>query len=82
MDDRALRAQFPYELGAIQLQLLPGEPVQRLPVRQPAPALDPGPHLGYAIQWFSFAAIAITGWLVLVMKSTVTRPASRGDPAQ
>ena len=82
MDDRALRAQFPYELGAIQLQLLPGEPAQRLPVRQAAPALDPGPHLGYAIQWFSFAAIAITGWLVLVMKSTVARPASRGDPAQ
>ena len=26
--------------------------------------LDEGPHLGYAIQWFSFAAIAIIGFFV------------------
>jgi cytochrome oxidase assembly protein ShyY1 len=33
----------------------------------PAPALDNGPHLSYAIQWFSFATIALVGgalWLV------------------
>jgi surfeit locus 1 family protein len=32
------------------------------PVRLPAPAIDPGPHLGYAMQWFSFAAIALIGF--------------------
>jgi surfeit locus 1 family protein len=75
MDPDAMRAQFPYELGAIQLQLLPDDDAPPMPVRQAAPALDPGPHLGYAIQWFSFATIAIVGWLVMVAKTSVSRPA-------
>lgn len=33
-----------------------------------APALDAGPHLGYALQWFSFAAIALTGYLALLRR--------------
>lgn len=33
----------------------------RVPIRVPPPALDEGPHLNYAIQWFSFALIAIVG---------------------
>ena len=36
----------------------PGPP---LPIRIPPPELDDGPHLSYAIQWFSFAAIALVG---------------------
>ena len=31
------------------------------PARLPAPLMDEGPHLGYAIQWFSFAVIALVG---------------------
>jgi surfeit locus 1 family protein len=31
------------------------------PARHTLPALDEGPHRSYAIQWFSFAAIAIVG---------------------
>lgn len=31
------------------------------PQRVPTPPLDEGPHLSYAIQWFSFAAIALAG---------------------
>lgn len=31
----------------------------------PMPALDAGPHLSYAIQWFAFAAIALVGGVVL-----------------
>lgn len=33
--------------------------VGQLPVTVPRPAPDRGPHLSYAIQWFSFAAIGI-----------------------
>lgn len=33
----------------------------RIPVRVPPPPLDEGPHMSYAIQWFSFALIAIVG---------------------
>lgn len=41
-------------------------PEQPIPIARPE--LDDGPHLGYAIQWFSFAAIAVIGWLVLVAR--------------
>jgi cytochrome oxidase assembly protein ShyY1 len=33
------------------------------------PTLDNGPHLSYAIQWFSFAAIAITGAAIVAVRS-------------
>ncbi|HJR64609.1 MAG TPA: SURF1 family protein [Gemmatimonadaceae bacterium] len=36
------------------------------PVRLTIPALDEGPHKSYAIQWFSFAAIALVGVPILV----------------
>ncbi|MGQ0813411.1 MAG: SURF1 family protein [Gemmatimonadota bacterium] len=72
VDERALRAQFPYRLGNVQVRLLPSQNAAAVPVREPAPALDEGSHLGYAIQWFSFAAIAISGWLVMVLKQRGT----------
>ena len=46
----------------------PGEtkpPLDR-PVRIPAPALDEGSHQSYAIQWFSFATVAVVGGLAFV----------------
>lgn len=39
-----------------------------LPRRWLAPVLDNGPHLSYAIQWFSFAVIALVGTAVLIRK--------------
>jgi len=41
-----------------------GERVARLP----PPALDEGPHLSYAIQWFSFAAIALIGGTAVAVR--------------
>ena len=41
---------------------------QRLPRRWPTPVLNDGPHLSYAIQWFSFALIAIVGTVALIRK--------------
>lgn len=38
-----------------------------VPVRLPTPTLDEGPHLSYAIQWFSFAVIAVVGALAAVL---------------
>jgi surfeit locus 1 family protein len=32
-----------------------------VPARVEAPVLDEGPHLGYAFQWFGFAAVALIG---------------------
>lgn len=71
LDERALRAQFPYPLGAIHVRLLPASNAAAVPQREPLPTLNNGPHLGYAIQWFSFAAIALVGWLVVVRKPRV-----------
>lgn len=36
------------------------------PTRLALPAMDDGPHLSYAIQWFTFAAIALYGALYLL----------------
>lgn len=39
-----------------------------LPVPSEIPELTEGPHLSYAIQWFSFATIAVVGCLVLIRR--------------
>jgi surfeit locus 1 family protein len=44
-----------------------GPSVRRL-FRWPTPVLDDGPHLSYAIQWFSFALITLIGTAVLLRK--------------
>lgn len=38
------------------------------PARNELPALDEGPHRSYAIQWFSFAAFALAGALMIVLR--------------
>ena len=38
------------------------------PVRREMPALDEGPHRGYAIQWFSFAVIAVGGAVAITVR--------------
>jgi len=38
------------------------------PARIAEPALDDGPHLSYAIQWFSFAAIALVGSFIVIRR--------------
>lgn len=44
------------------------EPVRGLPRRWPAPSFGSGPHLSYAIQWFSFALIALVGTALMIRK--------------
>jgi surfeit locus 1 family protein len=52
----------------IVVQLDTPEPERGLPRRWPLPAFDNGPHLAYAIQWFSFAVIALVGTAALIRK--------------
>ena len=42
------------------------------PIGASAPVLDEGPHLGYAVQWFAFAAIAVIGFGVVVARRPAT----------
>ncbi len=44
----------------------------------PEPELSNGPHLSYAIQWFSFAAIAAVGTFILLAKSRKTEVGEHG----
>lgn len=61
---------LPYDLAPVALQLTDQVPPQSsgLPVPAPEPKLDEGPHLSYAVQWFSFAAIAVIGYVVLEVR--------------
>lgn len=66
MNGAQLRGQFPYRVLPFVVQILPHPGQPQFPIRLHPPELDEGPHLGYAIQWFSFAGIAIVGWCVLL----------------
>jgi surfeit locus 1 family protein len=73
------RGEAKARLGAralpMYLQLLgdTGRAARSLPVAVPAPPLDEGPHLGYAIQWFSFALIGVVGLFVLLRRRGAAR---------
>ncbi len=62
--------QLPYPLLRVYLQLQTQAPAQPsdLPVPPPPPALDDGPHLSYALQWFAFATIAFGGFWLLAIR--------------
>lgn len=45
----------------------------RLPVPPELPDLDEGNHLSYALQWFSFAAIAVFGYAAVLWKRSRER---------
>jgi surfeit locus 1 family protein len=68
IDIAAIQAQMPYRLAPAWIQQLPeeGRPLDRMPVREEPLALDEGNHLGYAVQWFSFAVIAGFGYIMFV----------------
>jgi surfeit locus 1 family protein len=70
VDLGALAAQVPYRLAPAYLLLGSQQPAPAaLPLVAPLPdPADAPPHLSYAIQWFSFATIAVVGFVVLVRR--------------
>ena len=68
VDLGVLGGQLPYRLLPVYVLLQTQSPAQsgRLPEPPPLPELTNGPHFSYAIQWFSFAAIAIVGYFVVL----------------
>jgi surfeit locus 1 family protein len=62
LDLDALKSRIPYPLYPFVV-VLEGDttPHGGIPPRVPPPPLDEGPHRSYAIQWFSFAIIAVVG---------------------
>lgn len=49
--------------------------VDSVPRRLSLPVVDAGPHRSYAVQWFSFALIALVGGVVLFRRSVVAERA-------
>ena len=69
LDAKELSAEFPYPITPYYLvaldTLVESRRMQGIasttPVRLVLPVMDDGPHLSYAIQWFTFAAVALVG---------------------
>jgi surfeit locus 1 family protein len=73
VDIDRISQQVPFDLEPVYLSML-GESGGELPVPAPDPAFeDEGPHLGYAIQWFSFALIGVVGYFFLIRRAARSR---------
>ena len=73
VDPARLQDSVPYRLLPFVIQQVPPSTARdrRLPpglIRWPTPELSDGPHLSYAIQWFSFAIIIVVGSAALLRK--------------
>lgn len=62
------RGDLPYTLLPVYVLLQSQQPAQSSPEILAPPGFDDGPHLSYAIQWFSFATIAVVGCVVLLVR--------------
>lgn len=53
------------------LQLIEQSPPvkDQWPLPATLPSLDEGPHFSYAMQWWFFSLVAITGWIVVVRRA-------------
>jgi len=72
LDARDIRDAFPFRIGPFYIVALADSGARPAshdsPIRLNLPVLDNGPHLSYAIQWFSFAAIALVGAGIVIWK--------------
>ena len=71
LDRVALERRLGPTLLPLYVQQLPDSAAPRNPAapeRVPAPTLSEGPHLGYAVQWFSFAVIGLAGLAILLAR--------------
>jgi surfeit locus 1 family protein len=81
IDIHRLQAQVPYRLAPVYLWLTDQSPRQAkaLPRLVPLPALSEGPHLSYAIQWFTFATIGVIGYPMLLRREIRRRSPQREE---
>lgn len=65
LDREALGARLPYRIAPVYIRQSPDRALPRFPRRLEPLPIDDGPHLSYAIQWFSFALMAIVFGVVV-----------------
>ena len=70
LDVQGIRSSLPYPVLPLPIQLTQQAQPQAsdLPVPIPPEVLSEGPHLSYAIQWFTFATIAVVGAVILLRR--------------
>ena len=73
-----IAAKVPYPVAPAYLVATGGVQSANHPVRRDIPPLDDGPHRSYAIQWFSFAAIALAGATAVVLREREGRDRFHG----
>jgi surfeit locus 1 family protein len=75
--------QLDYPILPVYIRLVDQVPAQGsgLPARLPEPDLGEGPHLSYAVQWFSFALIGAVGY-PLILRPLATRASRKKRPSQ
>lgn len=69
LDRSALLRIFPYPIANYYVVVTDSADSPDVPPRVEPSALDEGPHRAYAIQWFSFAAIAIIGLVIFLRRA-------------
>jgi surfeit locus 1 family protein len=69
---------LPYPISKTYLVATDSAPATA-PARLPMVALDEGRHLGYAIQWFAFAAIALIGGGAVALRARANRAVGATD---
>lgn len=76
LDRSAIEARLGYPVAGVYIMQAPDSAAPSSPRRMEPPALDDGPHLSYAIQWFAFAIIALVGAAALLGRrgSAARRP--------
>lgn len=77
VDPQVLKDSLPYTMLSIVIQLNDSTAPHPTGLKRwRPPALDNGPHLAYAIQWFCFAGIVIIGVAVLLTRMARTSRAT------
>ncbi len=67
-----LQEQLPYSLLNVYIQQAPGTDLESLPYRlMEQPDLDPGAHIGFALQWFFYAGLLFFGYPVWLKKQKI-----------
>jgi surfeit locus 1 family protein len=78
----AVSARFPYPIAAAYVVATGSDTTKQAtqegkPFRALMPTPDQGPHLGYAVQWFAFALIALVGAGIAIATGRRDRTADR-----
>jgi surfeit locus 1 family protein len=76
-DTERLEEQMPYDLLPLYVRLEIQTPPQtnQLPLKPEGLELSEGSHLGYAVQWFAFTLIGITGYVLLIRRTAIEQKA-------